>query len=73
MRYTITIDTDNAAFQGAGQCRAEIARILRNLASRCNIDGELVIGSLRDLNGNIVGSAVYGPIPPTTGSIGPRF
>lgn len=70
MRYTITIDTDNAAFDGVGVCRAEVARILRGLAYRCICESELAIGSLRDLNGNIVGSAIYEPIPPTDG---PRF
>ena len=70
MRYTITIDTDNAAFEG--EClRAEIARILWGLIYRCNTSGKPAIGSLRDVNGNIVGSALYGPVP--TDGNEPRF
>jgi len=70
MRYTITIDTDNAAFEFKGQCGTEIARILQLLACHCQSSGEPAIGSLRDVNGNTVGSAIYGPIPSTDD---PRF
>lgn len=70
MRYTITIDTDNAAFQR--RCGTEIARILRGLVDRCEQSPGVPIGSLCDVNGNIVGSAIYGPVLPD-GSTGPRF
>lgn len=70
MRYTIEIDTDNAAFEH--QSGTEIARILRQLADRCGVYTEYpAVGSLRDLNGNIVGSALYGPVP--TDGNEPRF
>ena len=49
MRYTITIDTDNAAFDDPG----EFARILRTLARRCE-EGPIT-GSILDVNGNRVG------------------
>lgn len=67
MRYTITIDTDNAAF--SDWPGYEITRILRQLADCWETVGEPAIGSLHDLNGNVVGSAIYGPIPVD----GPRF
>lgn len=54
-RVTITIDTDNAAFEDAGRAH-ETARILRELADRIE-DTDLPNGMLhlRDVNGNTVG------------------
>jgi len=55
--FTITIDTDNAAFDD-GERGSETARILRAIAS--HIDGEPVAeptfyATIRDSNGNDVG------------------
>lgn len=56
--FTISIDCDTAAFDGADLC-AEIARILRAQADY--LDGtEIIPGycrSLRDINGNRCGTA----------------
>lgn len=65
MRVTITIDTDNAAFEDS--LGYEVARVLRKLADTFNahsalldVDGEhlheLDGHKLRDINGNTVGS-----------------
>lgn len=55
----ITIQTDNAAFHDALPDHlvvgAEVARILHRLAVDCTGRG-VACGSLRDLNGNIVGT-----------------
>lgn len=58
MRVIITIDTDNAAFEG-DNVGAETARILRDLADKVEYtnfvstyDRRL---ALRDINGNTVG------------------
>ena len=57
MKFKLTITMDNAAFEDANN-GYEVARILRELANR--IEGmELTRGdslSLRDSNGNTVGS-----------------
>ena len=55
----IEINTDNAAFDGDGG-RAEIARMLRDIADRVEsgsieTDHEHLQG-IRDINGNITGS-----------------
>jgi hypothetical protein len=58
MELTITIDTDNAAFEEAG-VEFEAARILRAFARTIENNG-MPIGStwkLRDINGNTVGAA----------------
>jgi hypothetical protein len=56
--FTLTIETDNAAFDEIDNGEAfEVARILRDLAERIEA-GDLwdtEIGNLRDLNGNKVG------------------
>lgn len=59
--FQLTIETDNAAFHGDGErspdglaCLTELARILRDTADRL-LNGE-DIGSVRDVNGNKVGS-----------------
>lgn len=53
---TITIRTENAAFQ-AEQRAIEVARILRTLADRL-LGGECLPENLRDANGNHVGNVV---------------
>lgn len=50
----ITINVDNAAFEEAGG--SEVARILRGLAADYE-DGFHVFQTLRDINGNAVGTA----------------
>lgn len=53
MAFTLRIETDNAAFGNNGDdCRAEVARILRTLATAVYTDAS---GSVRDINGNMVG------------------
>ena len=53
MKYTITIECDNAAFDPPAH---EVARILRTLAHQCNqYDGDLPEVKLFDINGNRVG------------------
>ncbi|KXS55004.1 MAG: hypothetical protein AWU57_600 [Marinobacter sp. T13-3] len=53
--FTLTIKTDNAAFEEPAQ---EVARMLRELADRIDRDSELPdVLPLRDLNGNRVGQA----------------
>lgn len=57
MKFTITINTDNAAFDD-GERGSETARILRAIAS--HIDGEPVAeptfyATIHDINGNDVG------------------
>ena len=55
MKYTITITCDNAAFED--DPGAEVARILRELAKRCEYEGHAAPAILRDTNGNKVGQA----------------
>jgi hypothetical protein len=59
MRFTLTIDCDGAAFDG--QVDDEVARILIDVADTLQYngirDGESY--SLRDLNGNRVGTAAF--------------
>ena len=52
-KFTLTIDTDNAAFAEGGTL-SEVARILRELADDLGED-ECVGGNLFDINGNTVG------------------
>ena len=56
MRFTLTIDLDNAAFDDAPM--TELARILRRLAARAE-RGEDVTGALWDANGNRVGGSNF--------------
>lgn len=62
MKITITINTDNAAFED--ESGSEVARILREL---CNeIEGRDILGNddgtnLRDINGNRVGVMEVAP------------
>lgn len=54
--FTLTIDTDNAAFDD--DPGAEVARILRSVADRVDADlgpGPLLGGAARDVNGKTVG------------------
>lgn len=56
--FTVTIKTDNDAFDGSRAKREEIARILRNLAVRVEGSSEVFHAcKLFDINGNTVGSA----------------
>lgn len=52
-RITITIDTDNAAFEG--EPAYEIARILRKLADQFETEG-VPPEKIYDLNGNACGT-----------------
>jgi hypothetical protein len=52
-KFTLTIDTDNAAFAEMGAL-SEVARILRELSDDLG-DDEAVGGNLYDYNGNKVG------------------
>ena len=52
---TIKIKTDNAAFEGEN-LGIEVARILRAVAIRFEISPSAASGSIRDINGNTVGS-----------------
>ena len=52
MAFTLTISTDNAAFED--EPASEIARILRGLANDLEFNGEGG-GRLYDVNGNRVG------------------
>lgn len=54
MDITITINTDNAAFEGP-YCQHEVARILSELATKIKRNG-IYDGNLRDGNGNTVGA-----------------
>ncbi len=54
MAFSITIKTDNAAFEG--DAGPEVARILREIAGRIE-NGDTRV-PCRDINGNLVGTAV---------------
>ena len=53
MRFTVTIECDNAAFEDDLTC--EVARLLRAVARRVEKDGENA-GGLADSNGNPCGN-----------------
>ena len=55
MKYIIEIFCDNEAF--TNQPGTEIARILRELADKCEESGIPVYSTLIDINGNKVGKA----------------
>ena len=55
MDYKIEINCDNVAFDD--DPAPEIARILENLVDNLKHDAALNTEKLRDINGNIVGSA----------------
>lgn len=60
-RFTLEIRTDNAAFED-GERGAEVARILREAAAKVEADPYGIQHAcyvLRDVNGNVVGSAGY--------------
>jgi hypothetical protein len=61
MKFNLTINCDNAAFDDKPQ--EEVARILRELASKlCGYDlSYMNCGPLRDNNGNRVGEWEYVP------------
>lgn len=52
MDFKLTINMDNAAFEGGGA--KELGRILAEVAQRVRRDEELD-GKVRDINGNTVG------------------
>lgn len=54
MKFTLNIDCDNAAFDDL--IGYEVARILRELASRMESDETPTAGRVRDANGNQVGA-----------------
>ena len=56
MKVSITINTDNAAFDGP-ELEGEVARILRMAANKI-IDGERSF-NLKDINGNTVGKVEF--------------
>ena len=53
MRFVISIETDNEAFESP----AQLSALLREIAHR--IDNGEAAGSLRDRNGNTVGAFGY--------------
>ena len=60
MTLTITIEMDNAAFEG-DQNTPEVCRILRDYCAKIGRGGELMEGdseNMRDINGNTVGEAI---------------
>ena len=60
-KFTVTINTDNAAFEG-GDLGIEIARILREIADKAEqgiMTTRFVTVPVRDINGNTVGKYVY--------------
>lgn len=60
MRFTLTIDSDNAAFGETHQDRCdEVARILRKIAADHMDAPGNVIGYPKDVNGNIVGRYAF--------------
>lgn len=53
MKFTLSFDMDNAAFEG-DNAGTEAARILRQVAA--GVENGATEGKARDLNGNTVGS-----------------
>jgi hypothetical protein len=58
-KLTIELWMDNDAF--LGQQGAEVARILTSYANSCRLGGSAHSVSLRDANGNTIGSAQVNP------------
>lgn len=56
MRFVVTIDCDNAAFEDDPSC--EVANLLRKVVRAVEKDGSQC-GRLRDSNGNTCGSYAY--------------
>lgn len=54
----ITIDTDNAAFEGGNY---EVARILKKYADSISEEGSINPKKLQDINGNTVGEVLVAP------------
>ena len=54
--YRIGIDLGNDAFADGAE-GIEVARILRRLANRCEVEGTAIYDALIDLNGHVVGHA----------------
>ena len=54
MKFTVSIDCNNSAFDDGN---TELARILRDLATR--LDNGVTQAILKDINGNIVGQAEF--------------
>ena len=63
VQFRLTINTDNAAFEGQYQGddhRFEVARILRDVADRLQRGEDFsFFETLRDINGNDVGRAAH--------------
>ncbi len=59
MAFKLTIDTDNAAFEGERE--QEVARILRHVADQLLLGEPFAPNyeTLRDINGNNVGGAAF--------------
>jgi hypothetical protein len=57
--FILRIQTDNAAFnENEGNLGTELARILRDVATRIDGASDLALGDARDINGNRVGGWV---------------
>lgn len=54
-QIVITINTDNAAFDGQHDTAHEVARILRQYATDSIANEQVEDTKLRDINGNTVG------------------
>jgi len=59
-KITIVIETGNAAFDDSPA--TEVGRILKDLADKFQYSG-VVIGTLRDINGNRVGTVNIEQVP----------
>ena len=58
MKFTLSINTDNDAFEGAPEI--EVARILREVAAKISTVGlPDSYRNMTDINGNIVGTYVH--------------
>ena len=58
MTFKLTIACNNDAFYGEDK-HAELARILREIADRLEEVGGLLGTTVRDINGNAVGTAKF--------------
>jgi hypothetical protein len=68
MKFSLTIDLDNDAFQGGNPsegfaCNTEVARLLREAASAVERFGAACGNTLRDANGNRCGRFGICPTP----------